>query len=139
MHIFHIFIFIIISTKTFAHRPDWYPKNATDIEAACLRDNPVSLDAWSKIRVMQLDDLPFVRSLMLCLVTNKFVYRPKIGFEAERLHLGLQQATKMNCNIQFIQYCGEMSEHLQPEDLKIFNIIKCIGDAQNEKCTKINN
>ncbi|XP_013097474.2 B1 protein [Stomoxys calcitrans] len=131
-----VFLILFLS-KTFAERPDWYPENAAEIEADCKKENGITPEIWSQMLSLDLEDTPAVRSVLLCLVKRKTVYRPENGFEAERLQVGLQQVAKRKCDLNHIKDCGEKFCDLEPEDFKIFSIFKCTLDDRHEKCEKV--
>ncbi|XP_059219913.1 uncharacterized protein LOC106080605 [Stomoxys calcitrans] len=126
-------IFVSI-TLILGERPEWYPKNASLFEKACLVENGMRPDQWARIRTMHLEDTPSERAFLLCLVKTKNVFRPEKGFEAERLRLGFQQSIKMDCDIEHIEHCKQLYGHLKPDDVMVFQIMKCVCDVKDEKC-----
>lgn len=88
----------------------------------------------SKLRLLEIEEIPAMCPFIFCLLENKNIYRPAVGFEVDRLQLSLLEAIILDCKEDLIRDCGDKYKELSSADLMYYNILKCIADQKEEHC-----
>lgn len=91
----------------------------------------------AKIRSFNLDDTPSVRGFLFCSANNKNIYKTGEGFIPERFQYSLTDTVKMDCKIELIRECDNKFEAMKPEDIRYFNVLKCVAENREDNCKKI--
>lgn len=117
----------------------WYPTNYAEIETKCRQQFPIDdamiVDDNGRFRVK---DSPMMRSYFFCTGTSKNIFRPDMGFDADRIVYDIHATYKFNCDVALVQDCLENNaEESQTEDVLYFNAMKCVLESAYEECDRI--
>ncbi|XP_013097475.2 uncharacterized protein LOC106080604 [Stomoxys calcitrans] len=134
-----IFAFLMLfGLGILAERPEWYPENAAEIDAECMKKHVLSAEIMEKLKNdFTLEDTPTMRSLVFCSALGKQVFRPNVGFEAVRVVEGLQENAKLNCSLVAVQHCADQFKTANSNEAMFFSTMKCLFDNISENCSKI--
>lgn len=97
----------------------------------------IDAEAEVRIRAFEIDDTPTMPSLLMCLTVDKNMYHPDIGYDVDRIRLGLIQAVRLDCSLHGIIRCAEQCEHPESLQLLYFTIYKCLSDNREVLCKNV--